>query len=367
MKRNNGELSRILVVEDTDDLRALMRMRLERRGHEVLEARNGAEALRLLATEPVDLVLLDIMMPEVNGFEVLETIKNDVSLRHIPVVVLSALNDTDSIVKCIRMGADDYLVKPFKSVFLYARIDNLLERKRLRDREQAALRALREEQARTEQLLHSIFPRAIAERLKQGFTEGGLADQFESASVLFADIVNFTSQASRLSPQEVVQFLGEMWGHFEALTASFGADKIKTIGDAFMVAAGVPEPCDDHAERLVRLAFAMRDSAHAWRWPDGAPLHLRIGIATGPVAAGVLGTNRLQYDVWGDTVNLASRLQEHAEPDTVLVAEATWRALQSKLEGAPCEVEIKGKGRMTAYVVRGLRASTPQASIEDRQ
>nr|WP_290665671.1 adenylate/guanylate cyclase domain-containing protein [Ardenticatena sp.] len=356
MTTQQKEVSRILVVEDTDDLRALMRMRLERRGHTVLEARHGREALQILASEPVDIILLDIMMPEMNGFETLETIKSDLSLRHIPVVVLSALNDTDSIVKCIRMGADDYLVKPFKSVFLYARIDNLLERKRLHDREQAALRALRQEQARTEQLLHSLFPRAIAERLKQGYDDGILADQYPSASILFADIVDFTSRAARLSAQDVVQFLGELWGHFEALTASFGADKIKTIGDAFMAAAGVPEPCDDHAERLVRLALALHESVQAWRWPHGAPVQLRIGIATGPVAAGVLGSVRFQYDVWGDTVNLASRLQDVAPINTVLVSEATWQAVQACAEGKPHQVHIKGKGRMTAYLVERRRS-----------
>ncbi len=340
----------ILVVEDADDIRALMRVRLERRGHTVVEARNGLEALEVVRARAVDLILLDIMMPELNGFDVLRALKANSEWQHIPVVVLSALDDTEHVVQCIRLGADDYLVKPFKSVLLYARVDNLLERKHLRDREQEILRALQEEQRRTEQLLRSIFPQAIAERLKSGFA-GIIAEQYEMASVLFADIVDFTRRAAQMEAEEVVSFLGDVFAQFEKLTAAFGVEKIKTIGDAFMAAAGVPEPTPRHAEQLLRLAFAMRQSVANMRWPDGSPVHLRVGLASGPVAAGVLGTSRFSYDVWGNTVNMASRLQELALPNTVLVDEVTWRLVEHLAIGAPRVERVKGKGNMTVYEV----------------
>ncbi|HET9508461.1 MAG TPA: adenylate/guanylate cyclase domain-containing protein [Gaiellaceae bacterium] len=227
---------------------------------------------------------------------------------------------------------------------------------RSRDR---AHRLLAAEQARSETLLLSILPRPIAERLK--ISQDVIAERCEEVSVLFADITGFTPAAERLPAEEVVILLNEIFSAFDELVARHGLEKIKTIGDGYLVAAGIPTPRVDHAEAAARLALALRQALADL--PVAAGLSLRVGIDSGPVVAGVIGRTKFSYDLWGDTVNTASRMESHAAPGTIQVTERTYRRLEDGfvLERRP-GVVVKGKGEMTTYVLLSERPERPLAA-----
>ncbi|HVA12822.1 MAG TPA: adenylate/guanylate cyclase domain-containing protein, partial [Stellaceae bacterium] len=304
--------SRLLVVDDTAADRELLCRRLQREGHEVVAADTGERALELLGEGGFDLVLLDLMLPGMSGFEVLSQLKSGIHTRAIPVIMISALDEIDSAVRCIEAGAEDYLSKPFNPVVLRARVGACLERKRLHDRERAITTELRVEKERSEALLLQILPRRIVERMRTG--EMLIADHIADATILFSDLVNFTALSRNLAPQETVKLLDLLFSRFDALAERAGLEKIKTIGDGYMIAGGVLEPRRDHAEAMAEIALAMHVAAADTSRALGmlsAPLRLRIGLHTGPLVAGVIGTQKFVYDVWGDTVNTASRMEKY--------------------------------------------------------
>jgi class 3 adenylate cyclase len=209
------------------------------------------------------------------------------------------------------------------------------------------------EQARSERLLLNVLPEPVAARLKR--EEGIIADAHDDVTVLFADIVGFTPLSERLSASEVVALLDQVFAGWDALAAEHGVEKIKTIGDAYMAAAGVPLPRGDHAEAIADMALAMADVARSMVGTDVA-LDVRIGIGTGPVVAGVIGRAKFIYDLWGDTVNTASRMESHADVGTIQVTEQTNERLRGRYELRPRgTIEVKGKGPMTTYVLLGRR------------
>ncbi|HXV57971.1 MAG TPA: adenylate/guanylate cyclase domain-containing protein [Gaiellaceae bacterium] len=217
------------------------------------------------------------------------------------------------------------------------------------------LRALERERGRSERLLLNVLPAAVAERLKDD--ESRIADHAEEVTVLFADLVGFTAVADRSSPRDVVDLLGEIFSAFDELVDASGLEKIKTVGDGYMVAAGIPSPRRDHAEAAADLALAMRRRLAALPRAREAGLQLRIGLDSGPVIAGVIGRRRFSYDLWGDTVNTASRMESHARPGEIQVTERTYERLRAAFELEPRGgLEVKGKGIMRTYVLRGRRA-----------
>ncbi len=215
-----------------------------------------------------------------------------------------------------------------------------------------ALAALRVEQQKAENLLLNILPRSIADRLKA--ESQPIADQFGSASILFADVVDFTPWSERLTPAEVVGCLDHLFSHFDVLAERYGLEKIKTIGDCYMVAAGVPEPRPDHARALALVAFDMLDAMRAEGEAGHLGLELRIGINSGPVVAGVIGRKRFLYDLWGDAVNMASRMESYGTPGRIQVTRATYELLADDFECEPRgTIAVKGKGEVeTWYLVR---------------
>ena len=218
-----------------------------------------------------------------------------------------------------------------------------------------ALTALRAEHARAEALLLSILPQPIAERLKAA--NGRIADHVDSASIVFADVVNFTPMSERLPPDEVVGMLDDLFSRFDTLVERHGLEKIKTIGDCYMAAAGVPDPHPDHARRAALLALDMRDAVASWTLTDASRLQLRIGINSGPVVAGVIGTKRFLYDLYGDAVNTASRMETHSVPGEIQITSATHELLGDGFECRPRgTIEVKGKGQMETWYLVGLRA-----------
>ena len=209
-------------------------------------------------------------------------------------------------------------------------------------------RALTLEQERSEGLLLNILPAPIATRLKQH--EDVIADGFAEVTVLFADLVDFTRRSQRSSPQQVVQVLDELFSAFDQLTRRQGLEKIKTIGDAYMVAGGLPDPRSDHAQAVAEMALAIREEIARRSDPSGQPLQIRIGIDTGPVVAGVIGSDKFSYDLWGDTVNTASRMESTGVPGCIQVTDRAYRRLR---DGYRFErrgpVQVKGKGKMVTY------------------
>ena len=217
-----------------------------------------------------------------------------------------------------------------------------------------ALAALRAEQARSEALLVSILPRPIAERLKTA--NGRIADHVPAASIVFADLVDFTPMSERLPAAEVVGMLDDLFSRFDALAERHGLEKIKTIGDCYMAAAGVPDPLPDHARRAALLALDMRDEVASWTLTDRSRLELRIGINSGPVVAGVIGTKRFLYDLYGDAVNTASRMETHSVPGQIQLTSATHDLLKDEFECRPRgTIPVKGKGQMQTWYLVGSR------------
>jgi class 3 adenylate cyclase len=218
--------------------------------------------------------------------------------------------------------------------------------------------ALGLERAKSERLLLNVLPEPVAARLKEG--EGVIADDFPAVTVLFADIVHFTPLSERLSASEVVSLLDSVFARWDALGADHGVEKIKTIGDAYMVAGGIPLARDDHAEAIAEMALGMARELAGNSAGAGVPLELRIGIDTGPVVAGVIGRSKFSYDLWGDTVNTASRMESHAEPGTIQVTERVYERLRYRYEFRERgTIDVKGKGPMRCFVLLGPRGTRP--------
>ena len=249
----------ILIVDDNEDNRYTLQMLLEADGHECIAiASGGKEAMSLIEKQRFSLVLLDMMMPDLNGDEVLRLIKSNPDTRDIPVVMISADTDTDKISKCIELGADDYLPKPFNPTILRARIGSACASS-LRALENEYLSRIEQEKRHSETLLRNVLPPEIAVRLRSG--ESTIADHYEDATVLFADIVGFGKITARMRAYEIIGCLNQLFSEFDRLAEDAGVEKIKTIGDNYMAVAGVPTPRPNHARTATNLALDMIKAA----------------------------------------------------------------------------------------------------------
>ncbi len=341
---------RVLVVDDNEMNRDMLSRRVERQGHTVKLAKDGLEALNILRAEPIDLVLLDIMMPGMNGYEVLETIKNDQALRHVPVIMISAVDEIDSVVRCIEMGAEDYLPKPFNPVLLRARIGAALDKKQMRDQEQAYLAQIESEKHRVDELLHVILPDAVVEELKA--TNTVKPRRYENVAVLFCDIVGFTSYCDRRDPEEVIPHLQKLVEMFEELTQRYDLEKIKTIGDSYMTTGGLLKPLSNPVLNCIRCGLEMVAVAPTLptQWK------VRVGIHVGPVVAGVVGRRQYLFDVWGDTVNTAARIEGVGVPNAVNISGDAWKQVANMVEGESRGLmNIRGKGDLELFRVDSVK------------
>jgi class 3 adenylate cyclase/CheY-like chemotaxis protein len=350
--------ARILIVDDEPFNRDVLAQELELLDHEVITAIHGQDALDRLAGDTVDLILLDIMMPEIDGFEVLRQLKDDPRLRHIPVIMVSALDDIDSVVRCVELGADDHLPKPFDPVLLKARIGACLEKKRWHDQEVAYLarierqmREIERERERADRLLHAILPPSAVAELKA--LDRVTPRRFEQVAVLYGDIVSFTPYCERHPAEEVVANLDLLTRACEDLVSAHGLEKIKTVGDCVVATANLLQPHAEPVLASVRCAFAMAEAARA----NPASWQIRIGIHVGPVVAGVVGQSKFTFDIFGDTVNVAARLSDYGADGAVYLSEAAWRQLDGRARGQPLgPVALKGKGAIAIYRCEGIEA-----------
>ncbi|MAZ02159.1 MAG: guanylate cyclase [Sneathiella sp.] len=346
-----NEDARILVVDDNEDNRFTLSRRLKKSGYRQLEtAVNGIEALEKIRSKPFDLVLLDIMMPEMDGYEVLETVKKDEALRHIPIIMISAADQLESVVKCIELGAEDFLPKPFNATLLRARVSASLEKKRLRDQEEAYRAQILAEQKRTDELLHAIIPATAVQELK----ETGIVRprHYEAVGILFCDIVGFTAYCDRNLPETVVAHLQALIEAFEGIVEDHQMEKIKTIGDAFMATSGLLRPVEAPLLTAVRCGLEMSRIAGTME-PNW---EVRIGLHFGPVVAGIVGKQQFLFDVWGDTVNIAARLVEHGTPGAVAMTAAAWQEIKEECDARALGViDIKGKGQLDIVEAIAIR------------
>ena len=372
----------ILIVDDTPDNVRLLSTILTTEGYQVRKALNGQRAIATVQEFPPNLILLDVMMPDMNGYEVCAQLKASPKTSSIPIIFLSALDDVLDKVKAFDVGAVDYITKPFQNKEVLARVANQLtiqsQQKLLQEQtqqleelvkrlqneikeRQGVELALRLSQQKSDHLLRNILPSAIVEKLKKG--DAATAERFESATVLFADIVGFTSLAARISPLELVNFLNPIFSKFDQLTEKHDLEKIKTSGDAYIVAGGVPVPRADHAEAIANMALDMQEAIADFKTDTGESFQIRIGINTGPVVAGVIGTKKFIYDLWGDTVNVASRMESQGLPGYIQVTTAIYELLKDRYifeeRGA---IAVKGKGEMIAYWLKAKKDDSAVAT-----
>jgi class 3 adenylate cyclase len=296
------EPGRLLVVDDNKVNRILLARGLESQGHLVETAENGKQALEKLRTDSFDLVLLDIEMPEMNGYQVLETCLQDPELRNLPIIMTSSLDELDSVVKCIELGAEDYLNKPVNPILLRARVNASLEKKRLRDEQR--------------KLFRTFATKEVAdELLKTGFSLGG---KYVNASVMFSDIRDFTSIGEKQDPATTIDLLNNYFAlMIEAVEGNKGTVN-QFEGDGLMAIFGAPMYYDGHREHAVRAALEMVELLKGFNAQQAAQnkiqIKIGIGIASGRVIAGYTGTqHRATYTCVGDTVNLAARIQGHTK------------------------------------------------------
>jgi len=320
-----GLSNRILLVEQGTINRDLLAPHLLREGHELEAVEDVESAHDRLVDDHFDLILLDLMTSSMGGFEFLCRLKSNLYTRHMPVIVISPRDELDAALRCIEAGAEDYLPAPLNPILLRTRIDACLEKKWLRDRAGKHLEELRHEKQRSETLLLNILPQTIVGRMRNG--EKIIADRYSEATILFCDLVGFTSLAAELPPHEVLEILSTVFSRFDRAVGELGLEKIKTIGDAYMVAGGLPEPLPDHTRRAAELALEMLAIVGELRGTLGINLKVRIGLHTGPVVAGVIGAHKFVYDVWGDTVNTASRMETAGATGRIHISSEARRAL----------------------------------------
>jgi len=311
----------VMVVDDEEQNRTLLRDSLEARGYRVVEAENGISALRQVEEQTPDVILLDVMMPKMDGYDVCRRLKKYWKSAHVPILVLTALSDRQDRLMAIEAGANDFLTKPLDLQDVILRVGNAVYAKRLHDQ-------LKAERERSERLLRDILPKPIAERMRNG--EVNIAESHSEVTVLVADVVGFTSLTANVDPVQIVNLLNEIFSSFDMLVEERGLEKIKVIGDAYMVAGGIYTHESDHAEVMAELALAFNEDMQQINELYHTRIQIRIGINTGPLVAVVIGRNTFAYDIWGETVSAACRMESNGQPGRILVGQSTYQHLKDK-------------------------------------
>jgi class 3 adenylate cyclase len=366
----------ILVVDDNEGNRDMLARRLARQGYDVRTASGGHAALNMLANDPVDLVLLDVMMPDLDGYAVLQRLKADPALRHIPVLMISALDEIDSVVRCIQLGAEDYLSKPFEPVLLQARVGACLEKKRLHDQEvrhasdlaelnRTLERRVAEQVGQLERLgrLKRFFSPQLAELIVAGGAEDPLKTHRREVIVVFLDLRGFTTFAETAEPEEVMGVLREYHAEMGRLILEHEGTLERFTGDGMMIFFNDPVEVPNPAERALRMAVAMRERvarlAAGWR-RRGWDLGLGVGIAQGYATIGAIGfEGRWDYGAIGTVTNLAARLCGEARGGQILVSGRVAAAVEELIEAEEVgALSLKGLARpVPTWSVLGLTSA----------
>jgi adenylate cyclase len=346
---------RVLIVDDEEPNRVLLRDPLEALGYDVTEAENGPQAIESIAGRPPDAILLDVMMPGMDGFALCRCLKQEARTAHIPVLMITALSERRERLMGIEAGANDFLTKPVDVPDLTLRVANALYLKSLFDQ-------LQNEREKSDRLLLNTLPNSIAQRMKNG--EVNIADHHVEVTVLVANLVGFTALAAHVEPDQIVCMLNEIFSAFDLLTEKHRVEKIRTSGDTYLAAGGLPSPLPDHAKSVAQLALEMRHSIEQFNSRYGTSVLIRIGIHSGPVVAGVIGKKKFTYDLWGETVNIASRLETICSAGEILISESTYQHLKNGFcFGASKMGDLNGCGSVRIYALSALCSTSAKAGL----
>lgn len=321
---------RVLVVDD-ERFNINVLVDLLKNEYKMMAAKDGATALKAVGANPPDLILLDVMMPDMDGFEVIRQLKADPETAKIPVIFLTAKTEAADETKGFELGAVDYIAKPFNPAVVQARVRTQLE--------------LITQKRKTEHLLESILPKKVIQDLKT--TGISKPDSFKDVTILFSDFVGFTENSAKMTPEALIGELSEIFSAFDEIVEKHNCERIKTIGDAYMAVCGMPEKDPEHAQNIINSALEFieylkeRNSTSPHRWEN------RIGINSGALVGGIVGTKKYIYDIFGDSVNLAARLEQNSEPLRILVSDSTYNLAKNNFPfGNVRNVKLKGKGEL---------------------
>jgi len=352
----------ILVVDDNPSVITLIREVLSIIGYTIDTALSGEEALKKIALKKPDLILLDVEMPGISGFEVCRKIKSDVSTNDIPIVFVTGKTGFNDELEGLRLGAQDYIYKPFNVHVFQTRIKNHLELNRLHKNERQTRKRFKAEKEQSDILLHNIFPEAVVGKLKE--KSGIIAEDHPDVTVLFADIVGFTELSSKISANRMINILNDIFSAFDELAGKFGIEKIKTIGDAYMAVGGISDSGGDPPIAIAGMALEMIEVVRNFSPINGSRLDIRVGLCTGPAMAGVIGLKKFIFDLWGDTVNIASRMESLGIPGNIQVSPSTYQRLKNDFifekRGI---IYVKGKGEMSTYYLLGKNGGRPKTAM----
>lgn len=352
---SEGEIKngRILIVDDQAPNVLLLERLLRGVGYtRITSTTDSSLVCDLHRQHDFDLILLDLQMPGLDGFQVMENLSAIEKDGWLPVLVLTA--QPEHKLRALKAGARDFLSKPFDLVEVQARVQNLMEVRLLHRQTTALYAEVVTEQKVSENLLLNMLPESIVRRLKA--QPGVIADSFPDATILFAGLHDFPRLTARLPAAEVVGLLNAIYSDFDSLVQKLGLEKIKTIGDAYVVAAGLPTPRADHAEAIAEAALAFQQEIVRHEAPGGEAFSLRMGINTGLVVAGVIGQTRFTYDVWGETVDTAWQMEIYGAPGCIQVNETTHARLRDRyLFEERGEFYVKDQGSLKTYFLKGRR------------
>jgi len=338
--------SKILIIDDDPFNIDFLEQELADLGYNTASASNGAQGLEMVLKHMPDLVLLDIMMPVMDGFTVLSRLKADPVTRGIPVVIVSALGDMHTVIKGIEMGAEDFLPKPFDPILLRARLANGVQKRSWQIQEQEYIKQIEESRQRIDDLLHVILPGPVVHELMEG--DKVQPRKFPGVAVLFVDIVEFTPYTEAHPVEEVITNLQTLVIAYEELALKWRLQKIKTIGDSFMAAGGLLETLENPVGNCTACGLEM--IAFARSMPVG--WDVRVGVDYGPLIAGVVGKRQYLYDIWGDTVNVAHRVESYGEAGCVNLTRRAWEQVSDRYPHAPFDSwMVKGKGDVEIFRV----------------
>ncbi|MEI7976582.1 MAG: adenylate/guanylate cyclase domain-containing protein [Betaproteobacteria bacterium] len=347
--------AKLLIVDDQAANVLLLERLLRSAGYSnISSTQNPTEVLDLHRQNRYDLILLDLNMPEMDGFEVMESLKGIETEGTLPVLVITA--QPNEKLRALNLGALDFISKPFDIAEVLARVQNLLQVRLLNLETQKLYEQVLIEQDLSEMLLNNVLPQAIAKRLKgrskltADLLDQAIVDSYANVTVLFADIVGFTAFSQVVSPEVMVGVLNDIFTRFDLIADQWGLEKIKTIGDCYMAAAGLPIVVPDHADRAAHMSLDMLVAIQDFNASSQYPLNIRIGISTGAAVAGVIGKSKFLYDLWGDVVNTASRMESYGTAGRIHMSDATRQALIQPFSFEHCGVmEVKGKGEMSTW------------------
>ena len=349
--------AKLLIVDDLEANVLLLKRLLHSAGYsDVSSTQNPTEVVNLHRKEKYDLILLDLNMPQMDGFQVMEGLKEIETHGSLPVLVITA--QPNEKMRALKFGALDFLSKPFDIAEVLARVQNLLQVRLLNLETQKLYEQVLVEQDLSEMLLLNVMPQAIAERLKArskltaDHLSHAIVDSYANVTVLFADIVGFTAFSQVVSPEVMVGVLNDLFTRFDSIAEQRGLEKIKTIGDCYMAAAGLPLEASDHADRAAHMSLDMLHTVEDFNASSQHPLNIRIGISSGAAVAGIIGKSKFLYDLWGDVVNTASRMESHGIAGRVQMSDATRQALihPFSLEHRGV-IDVKGKGAMSTWLL----------------